>query len=334
MLVRDIFVILSIMTEQEVSPENVFLKAVFNPRNWEIYSSRIKILSSPDPEYWHSVDFPVELSLELTNHCNLRCVMCPVPNLKRTRGFMDETLVKRVIADIAEESGFLFLPQGFGESLLHKQYGQLLRLAKMSGIHPVVVLTNGMLLDTEHISTLIDTADVIIVTIDGITAKTYESIRVKGKFETVTGNVEHFLRVRGDKNGPRLILRIIRMKETEAEVEEFRTFWSAKIGGCDLIQVAGFNDWTGSVIRRGAEGGRHERDRHPCRMLWKNLTVYHDGRVSPCCYDAEGELIVGDAFHQSLKEIWCGPSLKNLREMHLSRQFRKIPICFRCTNWL
>jgi radical SAM protein with 4Fe4S-binding SPASM domain len=322
------------MLEEDVSLEDAFLKALFSARNWGIYSSRAKILSSPDPESWHSIDFPVEIALELTNHCNLRCVMCPVPNLKRTRGFMDETLLKRVVADVSEESGFLFLPQGFGESLLHKQYGQLLRLAQRRGIHPVVVLTNGMLLDTEHISMLMDSADVVIVTIDGITAKTYESIRVKGKFETVIGNIERFLKARGDKKSPCLILRIIRMKETEAEVEEFRTFWSGKIGGRDLIQVAGFNDWTGSVIHRGAEGIQHQRDRHPCRMLWKNLTVYHDGRVSPCCYDAEGELIVGDALQQPLKEIWSGSSLKNLRELHLSRQFLKIPICSRCTNWL
>lgn len=323
------------MDEKMGLPEELaFLKELFPKDAWDKYLIRNRLLSSPDPREWEGIDFPLEVSLELTNHCNLRCVMCPVPQMKRKRGFMEDGIFTKVVEEISKKSGFLFLPQGFGESLLHNKYGQLMGLAESAGVQPIVVLTNGMLLDAENASMLLTMADVIIVTIDGITSKTYESIRVNSRFETVIGNIEQFLKARGDKQTPRLILRIIRMKETEAEVEEFRTFWSGKIGGRDLIQVAGFNDWTGSVVHRGAEGIQHKRDRHPCRMLWKNLTVYHDGQVSPCCYDAKGELIIGSVVYQSLKQIWSGPSLKNLRNLHLTSQFSKIPICSRCTNWL
>ena len=321
------------MTKENVSVENVFLKTVFRPRNWETYLLRKDILSSPDCASLKSIDFPVEVSLELTNYCNLKCVMCPVPNLKRPRGFMDETVFKKVVADISGESGFLFLPQGFGESLLHRHWQHLIDHAHGIGIHPIVVLSNGMLLDGENIGPVMEMADVVVVTIDGCTKKTYESVRVNASFERVTKNIENFLKYREDAQSPHLVLRIIKMQDTENDIEGFSSFWSEKIGKGDIIQVSDCIDWAGSVTYRGINDNQMQKDRHPCRMLWKNLTVYHDGQVSPCCYDAEGELTVGSVLNQSLREIWNGSSLKHLRELHLLHQYEKIPICSRCRNW-
>lgn len=322
------------MTEEDVSIENVFLKTVFRPRNWETYLLRKNILSSPDYENLKSIDFPVEIAVELSNYCNLRCVMCPVPNLKRTRGFMDETVFKKVAADVSGESGFLFLPQGFGESLLHPQWLQLINLARSLEIQPIAVLTNGMLLDGENIKPVMEMVDVVVVTIDGCTKKTYESVRVNASFERVTKNIENFLKYREDAQSPHLVLRIIKMHDTENDIEGFRSFWSERIGKGDIIQVSDCIDWAGSVTYRGINDNQIQKDRHPCRMLWKNLTVYHNGQVSPCCYDAEGELIIGNVLHQRLREIWDGSSLKNLRNLHLTGQFNRIPICSRCKNWL
>src|SRR5688572_23571645 len=38
------------------------------------------------------------VNLELTNHCNLRCTICPVnTTMRRPKGFMDPALFRRVI---------------------------------------------------------------------------------------------------------------------------------------------------------------------------------------------------------------------------------------------
>jgi len=149
----------------------------------------------------------------------------------------------------------------------------------------------------------------------------------------VTQNIERFLEMRGHNENPHLVLRIIRMQETEEEIESFKDLWSNKIGRGDIIQIADYNDWTGKVTYRGVKQVQIKRERHPCRMLWKNLSVFHNGQVSPCCYDAEGELIVGNTLNQGLKEIWNGQRLRNLRDLHLAHQFEKIPICSRCRSW-
>jgi radical SAM protein with 4Fe4S-binding SPASM domain len=322
------------MTEEDVSKEDVFLKAVFSARNWETYFKRTKILSSPDPGSWDLIEFPLEIAVELSNYCNLRCVMCPVPDLKRKRGFMDEFLFKKIVEDLIGESGFIFLPQGFGESLLHPQWAQLINLARSMEIQPITVLTNGMLLSGEKMVAMTESVDIVVVTLDGSNAKTYESVRVNSSFERVTENIKNLLRMRRNSERPHCVIRIIRMQDTEREIETFRTSWEKEIGKDDLIQVSECIDWAGSVKYRGVQKNREPTNRHPCRMLWKNLTVYHDGQVSPCCYDAEGELIIGHILNQSLKEIWRGPLLRNIRNLHLTSQYDKIPICSRCMNWL
>ena len=32
--------------------------------------------------------FPVDIIVEVTRHCNLKCIMCPYPQLKRSKGHM------------------------------------------------------------------------------------------------------------------------------------------------------------------------------------------------------------------------------------------------------
>jgi len=321
------------MAAENNSPVDALLESVFSPQCWEAYTRRTEFLSSPDPRNWDAIDFPVEVALELTNCCNLRCVMCPVPNLKRKRGFMDKTIFRKVVTEISKESGFLFLPQGFGESLLHAEWFQLIDFARFMKIHPIVVLTNGMLLGEDNTRAIADRIDLVVVTLDGTTAKTYESVRVNGSFERVVENIETFLKIRGNSVRPPLLLRIIRMQETEKEIGTFREFWSGKIGKGDLIQVSDCIDWAGNVPHHGAHDNGVQRERRPCRMLWKNLTVYHNGQVSPCCYDAEGELIIGDVSRQTIREIWNGPALRNLRDLHLSGQSDRMAICSRCRNW-
>lgn len=321
------------MEKENIPEEVIFLKGIFPAKGWEIYNRRLDLLSSLNSKDWDFIDFPLEVSVELTNFCNLACIMCPVPNLKRSRGFMDGSIFMKVVNEVSKEDGFIFLPQGFGESLLHDEWDKMMGIAAKEGIRPLVILTNGNLFNDDIIRVLVDYADAVIVTIDGATAKTYESIRRKGNFEKITGNIMHFIDIRGRWEFPRLVIRIIRMKETEGEIELFRAMWKERLKGTDLIQVAEFNDWAERVNYRGVNK-REDRLRHPCRMLWKNLTIYHNGDVSPCCYDAEGEMIVGNVLRNTLKEIWKGEALKSFRMYHLNGDFESLPLCSRCKGWI
>src|SRR3989344_2984344 len=65
--------------------------------------------------------FPQKASIELTNHCNLKCVMCPHPIMTRDKGIMDFNLFCRIIDQLKGKTEFVYL-YGIGESLLIKNF--------------------------------------------------------------------------------------------------------------------------------------------------------------------------------------------------------------------
>jgi radical SAM protein with 4Fe4S-binding SPASM domain len=59
------------------------------------------------------------------------------------------------------------------------------------------------------------------------------------------------------------------------------------------------------------------------------LVVLWDGRVTPCCADYDGQLIVGKADEQNLQEIFNGPEMRVLRKQHLKKQWSGL--CGQCS---
>lgn len=311
------------------------IRALFTEDAVAVWEARRALLAG-DPGGWDGIAFPAELALELSSACNLRCVMCPVSTTTRPAVLMPDDLFRQAVDEAADERGFIFLPGGFGEVLLHPRWSELLAYATMRGITPIVLLTNGMLLNEHNIECLLALAvDVVMVSIDGVDPETYAKVRVKGDLPTVEANVRRFLERRGAASKPTLALRIIRMRDTEAEIGAFFDHWRPLLGPADGILINEFNDWAGKVEDRGVPQATAPRpQRGPCRMLWTNLSVHADGKVSACCYDSEDELIVGNlAAGETLAGIWRGEPLARLRRLHREGRFKALPICLACKNW-
>lgn len=322
---------------ESISSPEVMIQALFDNEAGAIYDKRRTALSSDDPSRWDGIAFPMEFALELASVCNLRCVMCPVPTTSRPATLMDESVFRRVVDEVAQEHGYVLLPQGFGESFIHPKWAELLAHARLRKIRPIVLLTNGTLLREKNIARILDLEiDALVVSIDGIDPQTYASVRVGGNLETVERNVRRFLERRGSAGVPKLVLRIIRMKETEREIEGFFDRWRPLIGPSDEIHINEYNDWAGKVEdRRVSDAPRPPETRGPCRMLWYNLSVHADGKVSACCHDSEDELIVGDVTKgQSIRQIWQGERLARLRRIHREGRFEELPICLACKNFV
>ncbi len=314
------------------------VRALFRDEAAEAHAERRTHLASDDPDLWEGIAFPVEFALELAAVCNLACVMCPVPTTSRKRRLMDEALFRKAVDEVASETGFVLFPQGFGEPMLHPKWAELLSHAKAKGIGPIVVLTNGTLLDERNVARLLDLdLDALVVSIDGVEPDTYAAVRVGGDLGVVDANVRRFLAARGARSRPRLVLRIIRMKETADQIAAFFERWKPLLGPEDEIAINEFNDWAGKVEDRS--DASHPRPaaattrRPPCRMLWMNLSVHADGKVSACCHDSEDELIVGDLSKgDTVRGIWEGPALARLRQVHREGRFEELPICHACRN--
>ncbi|MFQ5646109.1 MAG: radical SAM protein, partial [bacterium] len=66
--------------------------------------------------------FPSLLSIELTNHCNASCIMCPRKEMTRKKGHMEFSLFKKIINDCRSQPLKKINLFWFGESLLYPKF--------------------------------------------------------------------------------------------------------------------------------------------------------------------------------------------------------------------
>jgi len=76
---------------------------------------------------------PVSMQLEITNACNFRCLMCPFHGPEKASdrpvGFMEMTQYRSILKQFTALGGGFLIPQGAGESFLHPDFPEMLRIA-------------------------------------------------------------------------------------------------------------------------------------------------------------------------------------------------------------
>ena len=278
---------------------------------------------------------PSAFAIEVTNACNLNCAMCSRRRMKRDVGYMDFSLFKKILKEIGKYTDFFWLHE-LGEPLLHPEIDKFIKYAKKKGIK-VGLSTNAVLLNQEIGDRILNAGiDKIILALDSITSDTYSKIRVGGLFDKVVKNIERFIERKKDgKYSSHIILQAIQMKENENEVEDFKRYWKGK--GVDEIAIAKLSTWAGQVEEMGylvEERFKYRKSlnkRPPCEYLWYSVVILWDGRVVPCCIDFDAKLCLGDLKRESLRKIWNGRKIKELRRSHMKNIFPSI--CKNCIEY-
>lgn len=279
--------------------------------------------------------FPAILSVELTNHCNARCIMCPRQAMTRPRGLMTEDVFQRILAGAA---GFrrhlrLFQPFMFGEALVHPKFCDWLQLARdrLPGVR-IYVSTNAGLLDERRAAAILAAGvDKLNIDIDGVTAPVAESIRVGVDHGRVLANVRGFLDLRRRSRAKtKLRVSIIRLVANRHEIDAFVAHWRPV---ADQVQVVDCNTWLGAVsAATGAEAAATAPQPFdfPCFHPYEEMAIGWDGRVTLCCLDYDLRHVVGDVRRQSLLEIWCGSGYESARRAMETGAWARLPICGTC----
>ncbi len=286
------------------------------------------------PRFKWTTSFPIHLDLEVTNTCNMRCVMCPhhdpTPEFKASLGFMDFQLFKDVI-DEGVSNGMSSIKVNWrGEPLMHPKIADMVKYAKDSGVLEVSMNTNAQLLTEGMAQSLIDAGlDYMICSFDGFSKDTYEKIRIKGKFDKVLENIEGFVALR-DRIGlqkPFVRIQLVKLDINADEVEDFIAYWKNRV---DLIST---QDYTSRGERLGGSLKEPARPigRRACPQLWQRAIVTWDGNVIMCCRDWESENVVGNLKGKSVKGIWRDKPVEDVRRIHLAKDADEIPVCKTCT---
>jgi len=271
------------------------------------------------------LDFPLSINIEVTNACNLRCVMCPREMSSKQVGFIKFDLFKKIIDECSNRRLKKIILHKDGEPLLHPELPEMVRYAKEANAADILSLTtNGILLDERLAVKLVESGlDEVCISIDAADPKTYEKIKGKDAYEIVESNCEKLAKMKN--KFPFITVKFIRMKENINEEQGFLKRWETLLS----ISTSHYWDWGGAVTDSSID--KNKTTNLPCDILWYAMAVNWDGAVSVCCVDWDCKGIIGNVSKNSLCEIWHGEKLHNIRKIHLELKAQTLPVCTNCT---
>lgn len=275
--------------------------------------------------------FPGRISVEVTNHCNQRCVLCPRQDFTRPLGFMDEALFERVARECAPHGTRLWL-HFLGEPLLHRGLVRMIALAKQAGVREVGLSTNALSLHGRLADALLDSGlDRLECSMDADDAEAYLAMRGRDHFEQVSRNVRAFLarkRALG-RERPVTSIQFMRTPQLLVSLERVVDAWRPLLGPRDFVMTIDPASFGGAI----AVSGEAPAERPPCRWLTSSLMVLQDGTVTMCGADWDAHAPLGNVRDASIAEIWSGAELARRRRAHETGRFGDVAPCATCTDW-
>jgi len=279
---------------------------------------------------------PRVFAFELTNYCNLDCAMCPRRFMKRKVGFMNFGLFKNIIKQIRGYNAWVFL-HNFGEPLFHPQLEQIIDHCAENNIR-TYLSTNATILDDKKSYALLNSKlDKIVLCLDGVTKEVYQKIRQGGDFDKTRNNILNFLTLKKKlrKDKPLAYVQIIRMNETDDEIEDCEKQWKNL---ADTVLIKRFSTWACQVdsITKMSKPEHlyfEKRNvRYPCLHLWKDGVVLWNGDFVPCCMDFDGKMVLGNLRNKNLKDIWNSAKIISMRKDQVENNYHN-PLCKNCLEW-
>jgi len=213
--------------------------------------------------------FPKELHIDVTNHCNKACSICPMRNRYNENifplGFMDMELFKDIIDEC---KAYLERPEltlhKDGEPLLHPRIAEMVRYAKVKGCFTHFA-TNGILLAKRK-------REVIDSGLDLLTISITDTVPVE--------SIKAFMDYKGDR------LPFTQIKSFNGRSDFPKV---------DKVIHSEIHEWTDSPSRE---------TRMPCSKLLTSAAITWDGYYCLCCVDYKREMAPLNIKTTSIKEAW------------------------------
>jgi organic radical activating enzyme len=290
--------------------------------------------------------YPLVLTIESTNACNLRCPYCftGAGEDGRPKSMLQLPLYERVLDEVGD---YLWQVEfyNWGEPLLNKSIASMVGAAAAKGISTTISSNLSIPFDAERAEELVASGlHVLGVSIDGATQENYEKYRVRGKLDLVLDNVRLINEAKRKLSSrtPRMIWEFHVFDHNKHEIEQARAMASEL--GMDLAVDKG---WVA-----GAEWdprGEYQFWVKPaparCGYLWQRAIVHNDGGVAPCCgtfykeddfghIRSEPSVRLSDLEGATFHNVWNNATFQDARRMfrdrHSTPDSARRLVCYDC----
>ena len=308
-------------------------------RGWRRFKASLRSRARLEHE-----DRPWRLfNVELTNKCPFTCVMCSrTNNMTREQGLMSFETFKAVVDEYVAASpetarSEITWLHHFGESLVHPEFGKLVRYAVGKGVRAGMSINPLMLTPAVADDLLGSGIHTLNISLDGHDDESFKQIRgVPNAYEKSKANLLAFLKKKIETKNPVVVnFSMINFKMNRASIEKARAFWE-NVPGIDVFAAKEFTVWNGDSpdVNKLADFAVDNEKRRAsgakvsCAVPWEKLSVAWNGTVVPCCYDYDAKYPLGKV-SDGLENVWNGERIKALRREFISGDVKN-PLCARC----
>ncbi|MGB9619981.1 MAG: S8 family serine peptidase, partial [Armatimonadota bacterium] len=167
------------------------------------------------------------------------------------------------------------------------------------------------------------------ISIQGINKDTYEKIMGLNYERTFEG-INRLTKILKERkvNHLRVVLSMVNVGHNESEIRRYKRFWRRK--GIKATSVA-FENKGGNIEESIELAPFGMKQRKRCYRFNRCAYIVYNGDVILCCADWSRSVILGNVKENSLKEIWQGEKLNEIRENFIKGNYDMLPeICRNC----
>ena len=204
---------------------------------------------------------------------------------------------------------------GFGESLLDSGLDTKLLISKDLTTH---ITTNASLLTEDKAKMLLENGlKYIRFSAHGFDY-TYEKVHKFLKWTIVCRNIFNCIKMNNTRYNHLCKVEVSVIPLYGESVERIRDFWEPHV---DYLEVWKPHGWGGSYdFKRSGE-----KLKSCGRPFTGPVQIQADGKVIPCCFLTNGEIILGDTHKNTIEEILKGNDYNELRHRHRVGDLEGLP---------
>ena len=279
--------------------------------------------------------FPLTVSFELVNRCNLKCVMCYTEHHRLDKKTLSIGTLQSVLRE-CQRNGLPAAVIGMAaEALLYKDIRRVIEATRAADVMDVFLGTNATLLTPEMSDFIVEQRVARVeVSLDAATPETYKRIRSKDELAIVERNVRALVEAKRRKRSKLPVIRLCFCVQPE-NVDERQAFldkWKDDVDYIDFQEMIDFQYVT-PLVNGQPETVPNIQELGPkpyCPYPFNSLHVWADGTVTPCCTYYGKALPLGNVEQHSLAELWHGGQIEEIRG-----EFRRgelNPVCRVCLS--
>lgn len=295
--------------------------------------------------------FPDELPscahIEITNTCNLKCIMCDYTNMTRAKGIMSFETYQLALKQCKEAGIAVIKLYTVSEPLLHKDLEKFIVYAKNKGFY-VEISTNALLLDEQKAKSILETeVDSILISFSGYDKESYESVYLGGKYEKVIQNIK-FLQSCALNNNFKTLITVVGTNldnEFFAQNTEKTKQMLGRIGiHSNHVYIRPAQNFGGAAnfssqtvinnIRtiKDAENIKPKKIKM-CPILVNKIGVLHNGDITACgCFDTDGKMVIGNIYNNGIVGARRSQEYLSILQKFKDKDLKGLSMCEQCDS--